>query len=86
MNTISLNSVRSYLPSLQLASPMQMASNAAKIAIPAILMAGAMYAKQAEAGPIAYASCMAICLGATLGGFAPACAVACAPALAAPTP
>ena len=38
----------------------------------------------AEAGPLAYASCMAGCIA--MGPFAPACWPACLPILALPTP
>lgn len=40
----------------------------------------------AEAGPVAYAACMAACSAATGGAFIPVCAAVCAPTLAAPTP
>lgn len=59
--------------------------NMNKIAIPAILLFAATNLQYAEAGPLAYASCMAGC-----AAMPPICAAggwaACLAALAAPTP
>lgn len=59
--------------------------NVTKVAIPAILLFAASSAPGTEAGPIAYAACMAGC-----AAMPPVCAAggwaACLAALAAPTP
>ena len=84
-----ISGITNYMPSLsmpKMASPAQMLTNAAKIALPMIALVGLTYAKSADAGPVAYGSCMTLCLAATWGGFAPVCATICAPAMAAPTP
>jgi hypothetical protein len=39
-----------------------------------------------EAGPLAYAACVAECMALTLGGFLPLCLAGCGPILMAPTP
>lgn len=63
----------------------QVAKNAAKVAIPTILLLAATNMPGAEAGPLAYASCMAGC-----AAMPPLCAAggwaACLPLLAMPTP
>ena len=59
-------------------------SNINKIAIPAILLVGLSYIQAAEAGPIAYAACMAAC--GTTGPFVAACWVGCVPLLTMPGP
>lgn len=75
-----------FLPALRFSSPAQMLTKAALVALPAIAMFSDAFVQRAEAGPIAYAACMAACSAATMGGFIPACIAACTPALAAPTP
>ena len=63
----------------------QIARNVARVALPALVLAVACQAKSVEAGPIAYAACMAGC-----AAMPPICAAggwaACLAALAAPTP
>lgn len=70
----------------KLASPKQMLTNVVKIALPAIALAGLAYAYSAEAGPIAYAACIASCSVGTFGIGTPACLAGCLPLLMAPTP
>jgi hypothetical protein len=60
------------------------ANNLAKVAIPLIVTAALASIPSADAGPLAYASCMAGC--AAMGPFAPACWSACLIALGLPTP
>lgn len=60
------------------------ANNLTKIAIPLIAVASLASMPSADAGPLAYASCMAGC--AATGPFAPACWSACLIALGLPTP
>lgn len=58
--------------------------NLTKIAIPIIVMVAISQMPTAEAGPLAYASCMAGCTA--MGIFAPVCWPACIPVLAIPGP
>jgi len=85
-----LNKITNYLPSFptfKLATPKQMLNNVTKIALPAIaLVAIATQMTKVEAGPLAYAACVAECMALTLGGFLPLCLAGCGPILMAPTP
>lgn len=54
------------------------------VALPAVALVVASQMGAVDAGPIAYASCMAGCVAS--GPFAPFCWAACLPILAAPTP
>lgn len=73
-----------YMPKMD--SPQNILKKITTIAVPAIVMLGMQQAATAEAGPLAYAACVAECTAATLGSFLPACLAACTPFLAAPTP
>ena len=51
-----ISGITNYMPSLsmpKMASPAQMLTNAAKIALPMIALVGLTYAKSADAGPVA---------------------------------
>jgi len=59
MNGISLNSVKPYLPSVQLASPQQMINNVTKIAVPVIALTGAAMMATARADD--FTDCIEAC-------------------------
>lgn len=67
-------------------NPTHILGNIKKISYLCVGIFAASNLELAQAGPVAYAACLAICSALTAGGFLPACAAACAPALAAPTP
>lgn len=72
-----------------IASPKQIVRNVSRIALPAIALAGMSMLRGAEAGPIAYAACVALCCGTfppLIPVLLPSCAAGCAPLLALPTP
>ncbi|MFO7745436.1 MAG: hypothetical protein R6V36_08635 [Psychroflexus sp.] len=78
----SLKQARSYLPEISFSF-----SKAKTITLIATgLLAASSFVQAAEAGPVAYASCMAICTAATGGAFVPACEAVCKAALIAPGP
>jgi hypothetical protein len=60
------------------------ANNLAKVAIPLIVTAALASIPSADAGPLAYAACIAACISS--GPLAIACWLGCTPILTAPTP
>jgi hypothetical protein len=84
-------SIQAYVPSRELVagcfttSLPQIGRNLNKLAIPTILLFGLSFAQGAEAGPIAYATCVTAC-GALFAPLVPVCIASCLPLLAAPTP
>lgn len=78
------NKVYQSLPTIRIDTPPNMLRKTALLAIPVLMLYGAQHAKFAEAGPLAYAGCLAGC--AAMGPFAVACWPACLPILALPTP
>ncbi|MDP1607864.1 MAG: hypothetical protein Q8L98_00960 [Chlamydiales bacterium] len=83
--TTTYNFVSNNMPSLQLASPGQMARNIALVALPTIALVASSQMSFAEAGPIACAACLGMCAAGTYGGI-PLCMILCAAPCAAPTP
>lgn len=84
-----INAVRNFISTVEmpkLVSPKQFMTNVAKVALPAIALVSLAYANSAEAGPIAYAACIASCSAGTFGIGTPACLAGCLPLLMAPTP